>query len=433
MTQVLTVFRPLQGLSRSARGCGCARRRCGAPTRARLSGFGLLGLIGAARDRRFGAFDAGAGRREYARPARASADADPPARPGAGASSQSANPRRFGSQSRRAAVRLQGQRRRAQAGARMPRQRGLLRSRQARTTTASARSRRSSSTESAIPAFPASVCGVVYQGSTRPTGCQFTFTCDGSLYRQPDGAGWRAPTGLPRPRLSGSVYAPVGYATHYHADYVRALLGLDPGEECRRRSAHLLPLGGRLGPARRPSPKAMRAVSPMRSRCATPRSPQSTRRRFLAQGQRRRGDQGHTRRRGAQARPVDARRQARRGPLQPRRPQGLERGQPRRLHRRSSTRRTTSNGRFRAKRVAADQKPLGKAAKHRDRRRGRGFSRALIALMALPAPRNGDISVERIRRIGHRFRAPVERGGSGGARASSTWTRMRSSRLSIAR
>ncbi|HEX6073589.1 MAG TPA: cell wall hydrolase, partial [Sphingomicrobium sp.] len=33
------------------------------------------------------------------------------------------------------------------------------------------------------PAFPASVCGVVYEGSTRPTGCQFTFTCDGSLYR----------------------------------------------------------------------------------------------------------------------------------------------------------------------------------------------------------------------------------------------------------
>ena len=33
------------------------------------------------------------------------------------------------------------------------------------------------------PAFPASVCGVVYQGSTRVTGCQFSFTCDGSLYR----------------------------------------------------------------------------------------------------------------------------------------------------------------------------------------------------------------------------------------------------------
>src|SRR3546814_3395234 len=31
------------------------------------------------------------------------------------------------------------------------------------------------------PAFPNSVCGTVYEGSSRSTGCQFTFTCDGSL------------------------------------------------------------------------------------------------------------------------------------------------------------------------------------------------------------------------------------------------------------
>ncbi len=70
------------------------------------------------------------------------------------------------------------------------------------------------------PAFPANVCGVVYQGSTRPTGCQFTFTCDGSLYRQPDAAGWKRAYGIAQTALSGSVYAPVGYATHYHANYV---------------------------------------------------------------------------------------------------------------------------------------------------------------------------------------------------------------------
>ena len=40
------------------------------------------------------------------------------------------------------------------------------------------------------PAFPASVCDVVYQGSTRETGCQFTFTCDGSLARRPSADGW---------------------------------------------------------------------------------------------------------------------------------------------------------------------------------------------------------------------------------------------------
>jgi spore germination cell wall hydrolase CwlJ-like protein len=70
------------------------------------------------------------------------------------------------------------------------------------------------------PAFPNSVCGVVYQGSTRPTGCQFTFTCDGSLTREPDGDGWRRATKVAEDALSGAVYAPVGWATYYHADYV---------------------------------------------------------------------------------------------------------------------------------------------------------------------------------------------------------------------
>ena len=70
------------------------------------------------------------------------------------------------------------------------------------------------------PAFPNSVCGVVYQGSTRPTGCQFTFTCDGSLAREPDADGWRRAWKVAEDALSGQVYAPVGWATHYHADYV---------------------------------------------------------------------------------------------------------------------------------------------------------------------------------------------------------------------
>ena len=70
------------------------------------------------------------------------------------------------------------------------------------------------------PAFPNSVCGVVYQGSTRLTGCQFTFTCDGSLAHQPDAEGWRRAKAVADAALAGAVYAPVGWATHYHADYV---------------------------------------------------------------------------------------------------------------------------------------------------------------------------------------------------------------------
>ena len=70
------------------------------------------------------------------------------------------------------------------------------------------------------PAFPSTVCGVVFQGSTRATGCQFTFTCDGSLYRGAEVAGWRRAYSVAQAALSGAVYAPVGYATHYHANYV---------------------------------------------------------------------------------------------------------------------------------------------------------------------------------------------------------------------
>jgi spore germination cell wall hydrolase CwlJ-like protein len=70
------------------------------------------------------------------------------------------------------------------------------------------------------PAFAPTVCGVVYEGSTRPTGCQFTFTCDGSMYRQPDAEGWRRAYRVAEAALTGFVYAPVGYATHYHANYV---------------------------------------------------------------------------------------------------------------------------------------------------------------------------------------------------------------------
>ncbi len=69
-------------------------------------------------------------------------------------------------------------------------------------------------------AFPGTVCGVVYQGSTRVTGCQFTFTCDGSLARTPNSDSWNRARRIAAEALAGAVYAPVGWATHYHANYV---------------------------------------------------------------------------------------------------------------------------------------------------------------------------------------------------------------------
>jgi spore germination cell wall hydrolase CwlJ-like protein len=70
------------------------------------------------------------------------------------------------------------------------------------------------------PAFPNSVCGVVYEGSTRNTGCQFTFTCDGSMASAPLPALWNRARKVAEDALNGAVYGPVGLATHYHANYV---------------------------------------------------------------------------------------------------------------------------------------------------------------------------------------------------------------------
>ena len=70
------------------------------------------------------------------------------------------------------------------------------------------------------PAFAKTVCGVVFEGSQRQTGCQFTFTCDGSLTRRYGDAAWTAARNRADQALGGVVYAAVGTATHYHTDWV---------------------------------------------------------------------------------------------------------------------------------------------------------------------------------------------------------------------
>jgi spore germination cell wall hydrolase CwlJ-like protein len=73
--------------------------------------------------------------------------------------------------------------------------------------------------------YPSTVCGVVYQGAERITGCQFTFTCDGSLARVPTGWAWNRAEVVAERALAGHVATRVGTATHYHADYVRPYWG----------------------------------------------------------------------------------------------------------------------------------------------------------------------------------------------------------------
>ena len=70
------------------------------------------------------------------------------------------------------------------------------------------------------PIFPKTVCGVVFQGSELPTGCQFTFTCDGSLSRRPSADGWKRAQKVAARALDGYVMKQVGEATHYHTQWV---------------------------------------------------------------------------------------------------------------------------------------------------------------------------------------------------------------------
>ena len=68
--------------------------------------------------------------------------------------------------------------------------------------------------------YPGTICGVVYQGSERVTGCQFSFTCDGSMSARLNKRKWNESEELAGAILAG-LRAPVSRdATHYHANYV---------------------------------------------------------------------------------------------------------------------------------------------------------------------------------------------------------------------
>lgn len=63
-------------------------------------------------------------------------------------------------------------------------------------------------------AFPASVCGVVYQRTA--TICQFSFACDGAMDRPRETAAWDRAAQVARAAYDGAVFAPVGASTHFH-------------------------------------------------------------------------------------------------------------------------------------------------------------------------------------------------------------------------
>lgn len=64
--------------------------------------------------------------------------------------------------------------------------------------------------------YPNSICGVVYEGSERKTGCQFSFTCDGSTDKTPSGQHWETAKDVAAISMTGGYTPFMGRATHYH-------------------------------------------------------------------------------------------------------------------------------------------------------------------------------------------------------------------------
>lgn len=73
------------------------------------------------------------------------------------------------------------------------------------------------------PAFPKSICGVVFQGAYRQIGCQFSFACDGSMNRARERGAWKRAQKIASRALAGAVMSEVGSATHFHTT------GVSPG------------------------------------------------------------------------------------------------------------------------------------------------------------------------------------------------------------
>ena len=71
------------------------------------------------------------------------------------------------------------------------------------------------------PAYPATVCGVVYQNEDWRHRCQFSFACDGVPERISDSEHWKIAEEVAMAVTSGRIWlSDIGPSTHYHAVYV---------------------------------------------------------------------------------------------------------------------------------------------------------------------------------------------------------------------
>lgn len=72
------------------------------------------------------------------------------------------------------------------------------------------------------PAYPNSICGVVYQNKEWRNRCQFSFACDKIKDKVNDPKRWQTASYVARETTHGRIWlTEVGSSTHYHATYVK--------------------------------------------------------------------------------------------------------------------------------------------------------------------------------------------------------------------
>lgn len=73
------------------------------------------------------------------------------------------------------------------------------------------------------PAYPKTICKVVYQNNDWINRCQFSFACEGRKLLVTEPRQWKVAQEIALAVTSGRIFLPeIGSATHYHAVYVRA-------------------------------------------------------------------------------------------------------------------------------------------------------------------------------------------------------------------
>lgn len=71
------------------------------------------------------------------------------------------------------------------------------------------------------PAYPKTICGVVYQGAYQRTSCQFSFVCNGAMGAPVESWAWRRAKTVADAALNGYVMTSVGTSTSFHTTGVK--------------------------------------------------------------------------------------------------------------------------------------------------------------------------------------------------------------------